>query len=198
MLERASQPLPADAEVVARPRTAAARICAPFALSQTEIDAEQRRRGGRSELRAHAEEAGGGDVFLFPKPVEPTAPYGAVSAPAGVALLDYEVELGVGAARRRRARGTAERDALLARSAFFVADEITDREPIIRHAALTGPGSGFVEAKGQQGFMPPGPWLVRGSELFAALAACGGRGLRSASRWTRAKGSSAPGRRTPS
>ena len=68
-------------------------------------------------------------------------------------------------------------EALLDQSAFFVANDVTDREAIIRNAALTGPGTGFVEAKGQPGFLPAGPWLVRGRELFAAVAACGGRGL---------------------
>jgi 2-keto-4-pentenoate hydratase/2-oxohepta-3-ene-1,7-dioic acid hydratase in catechol pathway len=54
---------------------------------------------------------------------------------------------------------------------------VTDREAIIRNATFSGPGTGFVAAKGQPGFLPTGPWLVRGRELFAAVAACGGHGL---------------------
>jgi 2-keto-4-pentenoate hydratase/2-oxohepta-3-ene-1,7-dioic acid hydratase in catechol pathway len=69
------------------------------------------------------------------------------------------------------------REALLARSAFFLSNDVSDREAIIRNAALGGPGTGFVEGKGQPGFMPAGPWMVRGSELFAAAHACGADGL---------------------
>jgi 2-keto-4-pentenoate hydratase/2-oxohepta-3-ene-1,7-dioic acid hydratase in catechol pathway len=114
---------------------------------------------------------------VFPKPVEPTAPYGAVSAPAGVTLLDYEVELAFVLLADVTLTALPTWETLLDQSAFFVTNDITDREAIIRNAALTGPGTGFVEAKGQPGFMPAGPWLVRGRELFAAAAACGGRGL---------------------
>ena len=45
------------------------------------------------------------------------------------------------------------------KSAFFVANDVTDREAIIRHAAISGPGDGFVEAKGQPGFLPAGQRL---------------------------------------
>jgi 2-keto-4-pentenoate hydratase/2-oxohepta-3-ene-1,7-dioic acid hydratase in catechol pathway len=176
ILERASQPLPPDAETWSL--APSARICAPVALRQAEIDAEQRVVVAAGlNYAAHAEEAGGGDVFLFPKPVEPTAPYGVVSPPKGVTLLDYEVELGLVLLADLALGALPSTDELLAQSAFFVANEITDREPIIRHAALSGPGTGFVEAKGQPGFLPAGPWLVRGTELYRALAVCGGKGL---------------------
>jgi 2-keto-4-pentenoate hydratase/2-oxohepta-3-ene-1,7-dioic acid hydratase in catechol pathway len=66
---------------------------------------------------------------------------------------------------------------LLATSAFFLSNDVSDREAIIRNASLSGPGTGFAEAKGQLGFMPSGPWMVRGSDLFAAVAACGADGL---------------------
>jgi len=179
ILERASQPLPADAEIWSiAPEQVAARVCAPFELSQAEIDGEQRVVVAAGlNYAAHAEEAGGGDVFLFPKPVEPTAPYGVVSPPEGVTLLDYEVELGLVLLADIALGALPSADELLAQSAFFVADEITDREPIIRHAVLSGPSSGFVEAKGQPGFLPAGPWLVRGTELYRALAACGADGF---------------------
>lgn len=156
----------------------AERICAPIHLPQDAIDAETRVVVAAGlNYAAHAEEAGGGDVFLFPKPVEPSAPFGALAAPAGVTLLDYEVELAFVLLADVDLRALPTGDELLARSAFFVANDVTDREPIIRNATLSGPGSGFVEAKGQPGFLPAGPWLVRGSELFAALAACGKQGL---------------------
>ncbi len=175
----ASEPLPRDAESVEiSAERAAEQICAPVALPQTELDAEQRVIVAAGlNYAGHAEEAGGGDVFVFPKPSEPTPPYGVVAAPPGVVLLDYEVELGIVLLADVALDAIPDEEQLLEQSAFFVANDVTDREPIIRRAAVPGPGTGFVEAKGQPGFLPAGPWLVRGRELFAAVAACGGRGL---------------------
>jgi 2-keto-4-pentenoate hydratase/2-oxohepta-3-ene-1,7-dioic acid hydratase in catechol pathway len=148
-------------------------------LTQREIDAEQRVViAAGLNYAAHAEEAGGGDVFLFPKPVAPGAPYGVVSTPEGVTLLDYEVELAFVLLEDVDLHALPSLETLLEQSAFFVANDLTDREPIILHKALSGPGTGFVEAKGQPGFLPAGPWLVRGTELFDAASACGGDGLR--------------------
>src|SRR5688572_10284058 len=94
-LENASQPPGAgEEELILLPASGDAQVCAPVELPQAAIDAEQRVVVAAGlNYAAHAEESGGGEVFVFPKPVEPTAPYGAVSAPAGVTLLDYEVEL---------------------------------------------------------------------------------------------------------
>jgi len=92
-------------------------------------------------------------------------------------LLDYEIELGFVLLEDVDLHNLPSRETLLAQSAFFVANDISDREPIIREKAFVGPGTGFVEAKGQPGFLPAGPWLVRGSELFAALGVCGAEGL---------------------
>ncbi|UCE84874.1 MAG: fumarylacetoacetate hydrolase family protein [Deltaproteobacteria bacterium] len=154
------------------------RVCSPVPLRQADLDAERRVVVAAGlNYAAHAEEAGGGDVFVFPKPVAPGAPYGRVAAPAGVVLLDYEVELGFVLLEDVDLTALPSRTALLARSAFFVANDVTDREPIIVHKAFSGPGTGFVDAKGQPGFLPLGPWLVRGTELFAALDACAADGL---------------------
>lgn len=155
-----------------------ARICSPVRLPQAAIDAETHVVVAAGlNYAAHAEEAGGGEVFLFPKPVEPSAPYGVVAPPAGVTLLDYEVELAYVLLVDIDLSQRPSRETFLASTAFFVANDITDREAIIRHIGFSPPGSGFVEAKGQPGFMPAGPWMVRGSELFEALARCGETGL---------------------
>jgi 2-keto-4-pentenoate hydratase/2-oxohepta-3-ene-1,7-dioic acid hydratase in catechol pathway len=154
------------------------RVCAAVRLGQPALDDGSRIVVAAGlNYAAHAEEAGGGDVFVFPKPAAPTPPYGQVAAPAGAMLLDYEVELGLVLLRDVDLRELPSRDALLAGSAFFVANDLSDREPIIRDASLTGGSTGFVEAKGQPGFLPAGPWLVHGTELFAALDACGEAGL---------------------
>lgn len=178
-LALAAEPLAADA-----PRwrldasSPSAALCSPVGLGQAEIDAESRVVVAAGlNYAAHADEAGGGDVFLFPKPVAPGPPYGPVAAPDAVTLLDYEVELGFVLLEDLDLTALPSRDALLAQSAFFVTNDLTDREPIIVHKALTGPGTGFIDAKGRAGFLPAGPWMVRGTELFAGLAACGATGL---------------------
>ena len=181
VLARAAEPVPDDAERFAiAPTEASSRICAPVALSQSDIDAERKVIVAAGlNYAAHAEEAGGGEVFLFPKPAAPTPPYGTVSPPPGVTLLDYEVELAFVLLSDLALDALPSWQALLSQTAFFVANDITDREAIIVQSKLVGsvPSLGFVEAKGQPGFLPSGPWLVRGTELFGALAACGGRGF---------------------
>jgi 2-keto-4-pentenoate hydratase/2-oxohepta-3-ene-1,7-dioic acid hydratase in catechol pathway len=37
--------------------------------------------------------------------------------------------------------------------------------------------TGFSEGKGQPGFMPAGPWIIRGSELIDGIESCGANGL---------------------
>jgi len=179
VLDRASTGPAADAPIWRLDDAARRdRVCSPVPLRQAEIDAERRVVVAAGlNYAAHADEAGGGDVFVFPKPVAPGPPYGRLAAPAGVALLDYEVELGLVLLADVDLRDLPPYRELLARSAFFVANDVTDREPIIVHKSLSGPGTGFVDAKGQPGFLPLGPWLVRGTELFSALDACGADGL---------------------
>jgi 2-keto-4-pentenoate hydratase/2-oxohepta-3-ene-1,7-dioic acid hydratase in catechol pathway len=154
------------------------RVCAVVDLSEDELDAETRVIVSTGlNYAAHAEEAGGGDVFLFPKPAAPTSPYARVHAPAGVTLLDYEVELAFVLFDDVDPFDPPSRESLLARSAFFLSNDVSDREAIIRDAALMGGSTGFSEGKGQPGFFPAGPWMVRGTELFEAVDACGGQGL---------------------
>lgn len=153
-------------------------VCSVVSLPERALDAEERVIVSTGlNYAAHAEEAGGGEVFLFPKPAAPTRPYAPVHAPAGVTLLDYEVELAFVLLDALDPADPPSREQLLARSAFFLSNDVSDREAIIRNAALSGGSSGFPEAKGQPGFFPTGPWMVRGTELFAAAAACGAEGL---------------------
>jgi len=179
VFERASQPPPSDAPTW---RVAAdelsSRVCAPVRVPQAELEAETAVVVAVGlNYAEHAEEAGGGDVFVFPKPVEPSAPYGSVSPPRGVTLLDYEVELAYVLLADVDLETRPDLETFLEQSAFFVANDITDREAIIRRVGLSPPGTGFVEGKGQPDFLPSGPWMVRGTELFDALERCGGGGL---------------------
>jgi len=154
------------------------RICSPVDLDQRRIEAEDIVVVAAGlNYAAHAEEAGGGDIFVFPKPVAPSSPYGEVPKHAGVELLDYEVELAFVLLDDLALDDIPDRQTLLQRTAFFVANDVTDREPIILEKALSGPGTGFVKGKGRRGYLPAGPWAVRGSDLYAALDACGAEGL---------------------
>jgi 2-keto-4-pentenoate hydratase/2-oxohepta-3-ene-1,7-dioic acid hydratase in catechol pathway len=94
-----------------------------------------------------------------------------------VVLLDYEVELAFALLQEIDPRNPPSGEDFLAGTAFFLANDISDREPIIRYKAFSGPGTGFVDGKGQPGFLPAGPWMVRGSDFYAALAACGADGF---------------------
>jgi len=154
------------------------RVCSVVDLPESALDAESLVIVSTGlNFAAHAEEAGGGDVFLFPKPAAPTHPYASVHAPAGVTLLDYEVELAFVLLEDIDPFTPPSRDELSAKSAFFLSNDVSDREAIIRNAALSGPGTGFSKGKGQPGFMPAGPWMIRGSELMDAIEACGADGL---------------------
>lgn len=65
------------------------RVCSVVDLPESALDAETHVLVSTGlNYAAHAEEAGGGDVFLFPKPAAPTRPYASVYAPAGVTLLE--------------------------------------------------------------------------------------------------------------
>jgi 2-keto-4-pentenoate hydratase/2-oxohepta-3-ene-1,7-dioic acid hydratase in catechol pathway len=154
------------------------RVCAPLAITQDDLDAERTIIVAAGlNYAEHAAEAGGGETFLFPKPSEPATPYGELSSPAEVLLLDYEVELGFVLLNDVDLRNLPSDEQFLKSSAFFVANDVTDREPIVRRKALFGMGTGFVEAKGKPGFFPAGPWMVRGSDLFRALSDCAATGL---------------------
>ena len=156
----------------------ATKICPPVDLSQTQIDAETGVVVAAGlNYAAHAEEAGGGSTFLFPKPAAPSAAYQALSPPPEVVLLDYEIELAFVLLQDIHLNQLPSEDQFLENSAFFMANDISDREPIILNKALMGPGTGFVNGKGQAGFLPVGPWMVRGSELYQAIEHCGKKGL---------------------
>ncbi len=154
------------------------RVCSVVELPESALDAETHVLVSTGlNFAAHAEEAGGGDVFLFPKPAAPTSAYAPVHAPMGVSLLDYEVELAFVLLEDLDPFAPPTREAIWSKSAFFLTNDVSDREAIIRNAELSGTGTGFSERKGQPGFMPSGPWMIQGSELLTALETCGADGL---------------------
>ncbi len=156
------------------------RICSPVEIPQSAIDAETVVMiAAGLNYAEHADEAGGGDVALFPKAVAPTAPYAPLVPPAGVVLLDWEVELAAYVLDEIDLARPPAGAAWLDHTAFLLANDVSDREPILRELSPFGPilSTGFVKAKSRPGFLPAGPWMVAGRALFDALATCGGAGL---------------------
>ncbi len=121
---------------------------------------------------AHAAEAGGGEIFLFPKVVATTGPYDTVARPADVQLLDYEVELGFVTLEDIDLGALPTAEELESRLAYFTTNDVTDRAPIIRDRV-----HGFAQAKSRPGFLPSGPWMIRGSDLRAFSSTPGARPL---------------------
>ena len=144
------------------PEDAAHRICSPVAISQAALDAgDSISIGVGLNFAAHAAEAGDDDgIFLFPKISEPTGAYRTFERPEDVHLLDYEVELGFVVLEDIDLGALPNRDELDQRLAYFQANDVSDREPII-----TGTRAHFTEAKSLPGAYPMGPWLVHGADL---------------------------------
>ena len=108
----------------------------------------------------HAKDAGGGDVRFFAKYVEPTGAYAPLELDGDVPLLDYEVELGIVLLDDINLRNIPVASVLAARTALFVANDLTDRVPVIEYTRAR-----LTIGKSKPGFLPAGPWMVRASEL---------------------------------
>jgi 2-keto-4-pentenoate hydratase/2-oxohepta-3-ene-1,7-dioic acid hydratase in catechol pathway len=117
-----------------------------------------------TNFRAHGDEVGIEEPFLFPKRVAPT-PFASPVPPA--ARLDYEVELCFVALRPLT---SADAPGSLG---VTLCNDFTDRWRLVR-GMLLGPGvmgtRGFADAKGQPGFLPVGAFLVVPDDLERWLA----------------------------
>jgi 2-keto-4-pentenoate hydratase/2-oxohepta-3-ene-1,7-dioic acid hydratase in catechol pathway len=157
-------------------------------VTQAEID--RRRKfviGAGLNYADHRAEVGAGvadpdDLLLFPKAVAPTGPYAPVRAgvrigaspPQAVGLLDYEVELGFVLLADLDLNNPPDDGArLLEDLAFFVANDVSDREPIFVDDVY-----GFTRAKSRPTYLPIGPWLVHGRHLVPRTGREGERALR--------------------
>jgi 2-keto-4-pentenoate hydratase/2-oxohepta-3-ene-1,7-dioic acid hydratase in catechol pathway len=85
-------------------------------------------------------------------------------APPEVRLLDYEVELGFVALEDIDLGAIPSATDLDGRVAYFLANDVTDREPVARGDAVAG--------KGRAGFLPMGPWMVHGDDLRPFSSGC--------------------------
>jgi 2-keto-4-pentenoate hydratase/2-oxohepta-3-ene-1,7-dioic acid hydratase in catechol pathway len=160
-------------EVLARGRLADT-VLPPVGISAIELDSLRRFVIGVGlNYAEHRDEVGAGDqaeeLLVFPKPVVPTGPYTPVRAgiqigdmPARpVLLLDYEVELGLGLLKDMDLRDPPSGyEAFIENVAFFTANDVSDREPIILDDE-----AGYTRGKSHPGYLPIGPWMVHGSQL---------------------------------
>jgi len=167
--------------------TRSRRIAPPVVVTQAEID--ERRKfiiGAGLNYSDHRAEVGADNadpegLLLFPKAVAPTGPYAPVRAgarigaspPQRVRLLDYEVELGfVLLADVDLDNPPDDAARFLEDVAFFVANDVSDREPIFLDNV-----HGFTLGKSRPTYLPIGPWLVHGRFLAPRTAREGERAL---------------------
>lgn len=165
VVDELTEPLPRDrlAEVV----------LPPVAISAAELDRLQRVVVGAGiNYAVHRDEVGAdpdGELLLFPKPVVPTGPYVPVHAgmQAGeapsrpVLLLDYEVELGLVLLEDLSLHQLPPSyEAFIERVAFFVANDVSNRKPIIMDDV-----TGYTLGKTRPTYLPIGPWMVHGRQL---------------------------------
>jgi 2-keto-4-pentenoate hydratase/2-oxohepta-3-ene-1,7-dioic acid hydratase in catechol pathway len=142
------------------------RLAAPVELSFDDLREVRRVSVGVGlNYSEHAAEVGEPDqdgIFFFPKAVVPTGAYAPLDVPADVDLVDYEVELGFVVLDDLDLMNLPDRKSLQSHLAYFLANDVTDRAPLILDGL-----HGAAAAKSRPGFLPAGPWLVRGSELLA-------------------------------
>lgn len=149
-------------------------VLPPVAITATELQDSRRfifgvalnYAGHRDEVSADSETQA---LVVFPKPVVPTGPYAPVRAgiqigklpPTPVLLLDYEVELGLVLLKDVDLRNPPRSyDAFLDNVAFFTANDVSDREPIILDT-----DAGYTRGKSRPTYLPIGPWMVHGKYL---------------------------------
>lgn len=161
-------------------------VLPPVAISATELDKLQRVViGAGINYARHRDEVGvdtGGELLLFPKPVVPTSPYAPVRAgmqigeiPARpVLLLDYEVEMGLVLLEDMDLHQLpSSYEAFIDKVAFFVANDVSNRKPIILDDK-----TGYARGKSHPTYLPIGPWMVHGSQLRPRTMNEGDRSLR--------------------
>jgi 2-keto-4-pentenoate hydratase/2-oxohepta-3-ene-1,7-dioic acid hydratase in catechol pathway len=141
-------------------------------VSITREDLESGRRfsvGVGLNYAEHKEEAGATDIdkTLFPKFVATTGAYAPVSLgrqvddPTRPVLLgDYEVEIGFVLLEDIDLTQLPGKEAFYDSIAFFTANDVSDRAPIIRDRLR-----GFTMGKSHPTYQPVGPWMVHGRHL---------------------------------
>jgi 2-keto-4-pentenoate hydratase/2-oxohepta-3-ene-1,7-dioic acid hydratase in catechol pathway len=143
----------------------ASHLLSPVPLGQAELDRGERHiLGAGLNYHDHRAETGtrAAELLLFPKPVAPT---GAFAPVPPVPLLDYEIEIAVVLLADLDLRAPPGPERLLDDIAFVLANDVSDRAPII-----LDPRTGYTRGKSRPGHLPLGPWLVSGRHLPLRLA----------------------------
>jgi 2-keto-4-pentenoate hydratase/2-oxohepta-3-ene-1,7-dioic acid hydratase in catechol pathway len=143
----------------------AGHLLSPVALSQAELDRGERHiLGAGLNYREHRAETGtrSTELLLFPKPVAPT---GAFAPVPPVPLLDHEIEIAIVLLADLDLQALPVAERFLDDVAFVLANDVSDREPII-----LDPKTGYTRGKSRPGHLPLGPWLVAGRHLPLRLA----------------------------
>jgi 2-keto-4-pentenoate hydratase/2-oxohepta-3-ene-1,7-dioic acid hydratase in catechol pathway len=153
-------------------------LLAPIDITLPQLAAGQRFIVGIGlNYREHREETGAEDhagvaqdeVLVFPKFVAPTGAYSPVNtgvkigSPAAlpVRLLDYEVELGMLLLEDLDLKALpAGYTDFIDQVAFFTANDVSDREPIILDSE-----AGYTRGKSHPTYLPTGPWMIHGRHL---------------------------------
>jgi 2-keto-4-pentenoate hydratase/2-oxohepta-3-ene-1,7-dioic acid hydratase in catechol pathway len=140
-------------------------LLSPVALGQAELGRGERHiLGAGLNYREHRAETGtrSAELLLFPKPVAPT---GAFAPVPPVPLLDYEIEVAIVLLADLDLRALPAPEHFLDDIAFVLANDVSDRAPII-----LDPQTGYTRGKSRPGYLPLGPWLVAGRHLPLRLA----------------------------
>jgi 2-keto-4-pentenoate hydratase/2-oxohepta-3-ene-1,7-dioic acid hydratase in catechol pathway len=153
----------------------------PMGISLQQLASGQRYIVGIGlNYREHREETGAedhtgvspGEVLVFPKVVAPTGAYTGVQAGARVGvlparpvqLLDYEAELGMVLLEDLDLNAPpASYAEFINGVAFFTANDVSDREPIILDSEF-----GYTRGKSHPTYLPAGPWMIHGRHLQPA------------------------------
>lgn len=149
-------------------------VLPPVEITVSELDSLQRFVIGVGlNYAEHREEVGSDEeepeLLLFPKPVVPTGAYAPVRAGVQIGelpvrpvlLLDYEVELGMVLLQDLDLGEPPQSyDAFIEQVAFFTANDVSDREPIILDQE-----HGYTRGKSHPTYLPVGPWMVHGRQL---------------------------------
>lgn len=159
-------------------------VLAPVSISRRQLESRERFVIGIGYNYAeHAEEVGADeDTFIvFPKFVEPTGPYSPVRTgrqvgderATPVRLLDYEAELALVLLEDLDlSLPPPDYESFMGSVAFFVANDVSDREPIILDN-----DAGYTKGKSHPTYLPTGPWLIHGRHLKSKIGTQGQLGL---------------------
>jgi 2-keto-4-pentenoate hydratase/2-oxohepta-3-ene-1,7-dioic acid hydratase in catechol pathway len=153
-----------DADAILARAQHGVRMSIPLAELGLPAELGERHVAAGTNFRAHGEEVGVEEPFLFPKLVAPTPWAGEVPA---ASRLDYEVELCLVALRP-----LADGGDVAGAFGVLLCNDFTDRWTLAK--GMLGPGEmgtrGFADAKGRPGFLPVGPFLVVPRDLDRFLA----------------------------